>query len=110
MQFKRAANVYFAYITVLTSMPFSPKPPASMIGTFAIVLLFTMLKEAYDDTLRSRSDNELNERATRIVSRKTGEIEECQWQNLKVGDIVMVKKDEEVPADLLLINAPKDIT
>ena len=74
MQFKRAANVYFAYITVLTSMPFSPKPPASMIGTFALVLFFTMCKEAYDDILRSRSDKELNERPTRILSRKTGEI------------------------------------
>lgn len=26
-----------------------------------------------------------------------------------MGDIVKVEKDEEVPADLLLINAPKDI-
>ena len=28
---------------------------------------------------------------------------------MKVGDIVRVEKDEEVPADLLLIKAPKDI-
>lgn len=26
-----------------------------------------------------------------------------------MGDFVKVQKDEEVPADLLLINAPKDI-
>jgi len=26
-----------------------------------------------------------------------------------VGDFVRVEKDEEVPADLLLVNAPKDI-
>ena len=48
-QFKRAANVYFLIITILTMMPFSPKRPASMIGTFALVLVFTMLKEAYED-------------------------------------------------------------
>ncbi len=48
-QFKRAANVYFLIITILTMMPFSPKRPASMIGTFALVLIFTMLKEAYED-------------------------------------------------------------
>lgn len=60
MQFKRVANVYFAYITILTSMSFSPKPPASMIGTFAIVLFFTMVKEAVDDLLRAKSDRELN--------------------------------------------------
>lgn len=49
LQFKRAANIYFLIISILTAMPFSPKKPASMIGTFATVLFFTMLKEAYED-------------------------------------------------------------
>ncbi len=31
------------------------------------------------------------------------------WSEIKVGDIVQVEKDLEFPADLLLINAPKDI-
>jgi hypothetical protein len=48
-QFKRAANIYFLMITILTAQYFSPKSPASMIGTFAAVLFFTMLKEAYED-------------------------------------------------------------
>ena len=48
-QFKRAANVYFLVITILTMMKFSPKRPASMVGTFSLVLVFTMLKEAYED-------------------------------------------------------------
>lgn len=61
-QFKRAANVYFLVITILTTMPFSPKRPASMIGTFSLVLIFTMLKEAYEDYQRYKSDNELNNR------------------------------------------------
>lgn len=63
-QFKRAANVYFLVITILTIMPFSPKKPASMIGTFALVLIFTMLKEAYEDYQRAKSDRELNNRGT----------------------------------------------
>jgi magnesium-transporting ATPase (P-type) len=109
MQFKRAANVYFLYITVLTSMSFSPKPPASMIGTFALVLFFTMCKEAYDDIIRAKSDKELNQRATRRIALETGALSDCRWEDLRVGDIVRVEKDEEVPADLLLINAPKDI-
>ena len=48
-QFKRAANIYFLIITILTAMPFSPKTVASMAGTFVLVLVFTMLKEAYED-------------------------------------------------------------
>jgi len=62
-QFRRAANVYFLIITILTTLPFSPKKPASMIGTFTLVLVFTMLKEAYEDLLRYKSDNELNRRS-----------------------------------------------
>jgi len=35
-----------------------------MFLTFAAVLFFTMLKEAYEDLRRYRSDNELNNKAT----------------------------------------------
>jgi len=48
MQFRRLANVYFLIISILTFMFFSPKNPVSMVGTFSIVLLFTMAKEAYE--------------------------------------------------------------
>jgi hypothetical protein len=48
MQFLRAANIYFLIISILTCMNFSPKEPNSMIGTFAVVLIFTMIKEAYE--------------------------------------------------------------
>jgi hypothetical protein len=48
MQFKRTANIYFLIISILTFMSFSPKNPISMISTFLIVILFTMIKEAYE--------------------------------------------------------------
>jgi len=62
MQFKRAANIYFLIISILTLMPFSPKTPASMIGTFAFVLFVTMLKEAFENYFRYISDKEANGR------------------------------------------------
>lgn len=90
-------------------MPFSPKKPASMIGTFALVLFFTMMKEAYEDFQRLKSDREMNDRRTKILDARSGEVRNCKWSDIRVGDIVKVEKDQEVPADLLLINAPKDI-
>ena len=54
--------MYFLVITILTTMSFSPKRPVSMIMTFSLVLIFTMLKEAYEDYQRYKSDNELNTR------------------------------------------------
>jgi hypothetical protein len=47
-QFKRIANIYFLIISILTCFDFSPKSPYTMIGTFALVLVFTMLKEGYE--------------------------------------------------------------
>ena len=64
-----------------------------MIGTFAMVLFFTMLKEAYEDFQRYKSDRELNSRATKILDHESGETRDCKWQDIKVGDIVKVEKD-----------------
>ena len=41
-----------------------------MIGTFAAVLFFTMLKEAYEDYQRYKSDKEMNFRGTKIFNRE----------------------------------------
>ncbi len=48
LQFKRAANIYFLIISILTGFNFSPKNPITMSMTFGIVLVFTMFKEAYE--------------------------------------------------------------
>lgn len=76
-QFKRAANVYFLVITVLTTMSFSPKRPVSMIMTFSLVLIFTMFKEAYEDYQRYKSDNELNNRDSQRLNYETQVFEKC---------------------------------
>ena len=106
-QFKRAANIYFLVISILTAQSFSPKTPGSMIGTFTAVLFFTMLKEAYEDYQRYKSDKELNNRGTRVFEQEG--VREKLWSEIKVGEVVKVHKDEEVPADLLCIDAPKDV-
>lgn len=80
-----------------------------MILTFSLVLVFTMLKEAYEDYQRYKSDNELNNRESQHLNYETQAFEKCQWADIRVGDIVKVEKNEEIPADLLLVSAPKDI-
>jgi magnesium-transporting ATPase (P-type) len=51
----------------------------------------------------------MNDRRTKILDARSGEVKNCKWSDIRVGDIVKVEKDQEVPADLLLVNAPKDI-
>ena len=109
LQFTRAANIYFLIISILTMIPFSPKNPGSMLGTFALVLFFTMLKEAFEDSKRYKSDLEMNSRSTKILDKSTGQVKSVKWADVRVGDIVKVEKDQEIPADLLVICAPKDV-
>lgn len=80
-----------------------------MIGTFATVLFFTMLKEAYQDIQRFTSDKELNNKKTKVFDGSINKLKDILWQDVKVDDIVKILKDEEVPADLLLIHSPQDI-
>lgn len=37
------------------------------------------------------------------------EFKDCKWSEVKAGDILKIKKDEDFPADLLLLYAPREI-
>jgi phospholipid-transporting ATPase len=78
MQFRRAANIYFLIISILTSFPFSPKNPISLLGTFGAVLVFTMLKELYEDYYRHKADNEVNEALTLVYDKSERKFKEKQ--------------------------------
>lgn len=41
-----------------------------MIGTFSFVLVFTMLKEAFEDLQRHKQDRELNNKTTLVWDSK----------------------------------------
>lgn len=89
----RIANIYFLIVTILTLMPFSPKNPYTQVGTFAFVLIFTMLKEAYEDYKRYQQDNMINNKITEVYDYRQKIFISRIWSNLKPGDIVKVKKN-----------------
>lgn len=57
------------------------------------MLLVTMIKDAYEDLARARSDREMNRKVSQVLDRDTQEFKECLWQDIKLGDIVKVEKD-----------------
>lgn len=103
MQFQRAANIYFLIISILTFFYFSPKSAVSMVGTFAIVLVFTMLKEGYEDIKRYKQDKEINDKLAKVFSQADGQFLDKKWEEICLGDVVYVAKDDDIPADLLMI-------
>ncbi len=51
----------------------------------------------------------MNNRITQILDYNSKKLIEKKWSELKIGDIVMVKKDQEFPSDMLLLYGAKEI-
>lgn len=71
-------------------------------GPLCFVLLVTIFREAIDDFRRYQRDREVNSQKYRRLVLNGG-LELVPSSKLRVGDIIIVEKDERVPADLVLM-------
>jgi len=69
------------------------------VAPLAIVLLITMIKEAFDDFARFRRDKAINLAKYQVFEK--GVWKDKYSQNLKVGNLVKVNQNERLPADLI---------
>lgn len=60
-------------------------------------------KDFLEDRKRSKSDKEENNRRTEVL--KNGFFEEDRWENLEIGQILKVRNNELIPADLILLSS-----
>ncbi|QIW95470.1 hypothetical protein AMS68_000988 [Peltaster fructicola] len=123
-QATRLSNFYFIVIGIPQAIPgFSTTGNFTTILPLLFFMLLTILKEGYDDLRRHRLDEKENRTlATRYRSRRAcqrpctsrGRYQEksstdaslwgsIQWRHLSVGDIVKVQRDEDFPADVVLL-------
>ena len=121
-QFGKLANFYFLCVSTLQMIP-----GLSTTGTYTTIIpLFifvgiSMAKEGYDDLRRSRLDKEENERMASVLNDAgsscsttkasepvtSSEDDEClwrteKWQTIRVGDVVLLSRDDTVAAALIL--------
>ena len=73
-----------------------------------IVLGITAVKDGLDDLNRHRSDRSVNNRIVEVLdpTNMTEEnlLTEEKWMNIRTGDIIKIKQDESVTADVLLLS------
>jgi phospholipid-translocating ATPase len=68
-----------------------------------------MGKEALDDIKRSRRDREVNSARYEILAPgAAGETKSLPSSALKVGDLVLLEKDQRVPADCVLLRTGEE--
>ncbi|GMJ04749.1 aminophospholipid ATPase 3 [Hibiscus trionum] len=100
-QFRRVANLYFLMVSILSATPYSPVNPVTNMVPFSLVLLFSLIKEAFEDWQRFQNDNSINNTPVDVLQAQGWET--LQWKKLQVGDIIRVKQDGFFPADILLL-------
>ncbi|XP_037780538.1 probable phospholipid-transporting ATPase IF isoform X1 [Penaeus monodon] len=102
-QFRRLANFYFLCLAFLHLSIDSPVSPLTSVLPLVFVITVTGVKQAYEDWLRHREDNKVNNAPARVL--REGSVKKVRWRDIAVGDIVEVADGEEIPADLLLLAA-----
>lgn len=104
-QFHRIANFWFLIVSILQLLPLQLSPTSSWatVAPLALVLLITMVKDAYLDYLRHKSDNEINNRVTRLWNDEAQDFQPIFWKDLKVGNILYLEQDDQIPADCVLL-------
>ena len=76
-----------------------------MAFPLAIVVIASALKDLFEDAQRRSHDKDENERPILTANLEKRVFEYDQWQNLKVGQVIKVQRDELVPADLIVLKA-----
>uniref|UniRef100_A0A2C9JYJ6 Phospholipid-transporting ATPase n=1 Tax=Biomphalaria glabrata TaxID=6526 RepID=A0A2C9JYJ6_BIOGL len=102
-QFQRLANAYFLGLLVLQLIPaISSLEPVATVIPLVFVLSISAIKEAIDDFQRHRSDDQVNNRRSYVL--RDRKIVEERWHKVNVGDIILLKNNDFIAADLLLLS------
>ncbi|OJJ44086.1 hypothetical protein ASPZODRAFT_122340 [Penicilliopsis zonata CBS 506.65] len=128
-QFTKLANFYFLIVAILQMIPgLSTTGTYTTIVPLLIFVSISMGKEGFDDWRRYRLDKEENNRFVRVLRPGQGHnnVSEfsddnddddddddddfqdwawSKWQDIKVGDIIRLDRDQPVPADIVLLHA-----
>ena len=105
-QFRRVANIYFLAVAILQSIPLiSPLQPFSAVAPFVLVITVSLIREGIEDYRRYRSDRKTNSMPTfKYINGFTS----TPSYDIKVGDLVLVRKDQVFPCDLILLSSSED--
>lgn len=136
-QFRRISNFYFLSIAIISFIPgVSPSTPLANVLPLFVVVGFGFARDVYEDIKRSREDARQNGRKRLILARVPESIEPKKHtlplvpanvaenlqkvglepdlhrsipsRDIQVGDIVLVRKGQVFPADLVLLHSSEE--
>ncbi|XP_034073252.1 probable phospholipid-transporting ATPase IH isoform X2 [Gymnodraco acuticeps] len=105
-QFRRVANFYFLIIFLVQLIIDTPTSPITSGLPLFFVITVTSIKQGYEDWLRHKADNSVNQCPVHVVQH--GKVVRKQSRKLRVGDVVFMKENETFPCDLILLSTSRD--
>ena len=123
-QFSKLANFYFLCVSILQMIPgLSTTGSYTTIVPLAFFVTISMAKEGYDDLRRYRLDRAENRKTALVLSAQRASATSAddvnsdtttsdermnwvitKWEDVEVGDIVKLARDEAAPADLTVLH------
>ncbi|CAF4796391.1 unnamed protein product [Rotaria sp. Silwood1] len=103
-QFRIFFNLYFL---IMACTQFVPGLRVGYLYTYwaplGFVICVTMLREAYDDMKRAYRDKEVNSQKYTLLN-TNGQKEEVLSSELQISDIIIIRKNQRIPADVVLLH------
>jgi len=106
-QFCQPANIYFLFLSVLQTLPriTTTHHMPFMLLPLTCIVCVNMMKDAVLDWRRHKSDKEENERPSLCIRNAQSEAGSSKWCDVQVGNIIIVKNNEYVPADIVILTS-----
>ena len=106
-QFSRICNIYLLIIALfqsIKSISYTDGSPLILISLTALILL-NGFKDCFEDRKRKKSDKIENNNEILIYDQNTKSFVQNIWKNIKLGDIIKVKKENQFPCDLIFLQS-----
>ncbi|ORY66868.1 phospholipid-translocating P-type ATPase, partial [Neocallimastix californiae] len=105
-QFHRLSNCYFLLGMIATMTGYSSINPISQAMPLIFVLGVTAIKDAFSDYNRHKQDKKVNLEYYTIYRDK--KLQRIYCQDINPGDIIILEKDDKIPADCLLMSSSSE--
>ena len=101
-QYKNPFNIFFLIGMIIDCIPaISSVSATTTIMPVVVILIINLIREAVEDYRKYLNDKLTNEKMNYVYKLPKFLIQKCH--SINVGNVIRVKKNETIPADLLII-------
>ena len=99
---KSILNIIFLFTSILSCIKIlSTKSVSSALIPFIMVLGIGLIMDLIEELKRYKNDLETNKSLTKVYKNKI--FRKIKWSEIKIGNLMKIKKDEIIPADLFVL-------